>query len=179
MLTSIVHGGLVHVARSTTIVDARAVAMLSDREVSMRRVEAYTTSTINGSLKLGQVVRARKGLLGASVTKLAEDLSIRIGEEESRTTEGSLLHHGRVAKLLDKSLTTLDRGIGYLSSLGGTEADPATALNAIQKSNHAVDVSEVDEGVSHVAARLEVDAQVDKVESTEADIVEDRLERQL
>jgi hypothetical protein len=178
-LLCVVHGSLHHVARSATIVGASAVAMLSDRRVAMRGEEANGTSTIHGALKLGQIVGAREELLRAGVTKLLGDLSVDVREEQARTTERSLLHDGRVAELLNQSLTTLDSRVRDLSSLGGVEAFPAPTLDLVDEGDHAMDICEVDEGVTDVAARLEIYTKIDEVVGTEAGIVEDSLERHL
>lgn len=178
-LASKVHGGLHHVARGAAIVGAHTGAVLSDGRVTVGWVEADATSAIHRALKLGQIVRTREGLLGAGVAKLGHDLCVSVCEEETRTTEWSLLHDGGVAELLNKSLTTLDSGVGDLGGLGRTEADPATTLDAIDERDHAMNIGEVDEGVAYVAAGLEVNAKVHEVVSAEADIVEDGLERHL
>lgn len=141
----------------------------------MRRIETDATSAIHGSLKLGQVVRTRERLLCTGVAQLAHDLRVGVGEEETRTTERSLLHDRRVAELLDESLTTLDGGVGDLGILGRTEAIPATTLKTVDEGDHAVDIGEVDEGIAHIAARLEVDTKVQEVVGTKADVIEDGL----
>ena len=178
-LASELHSCLEHVARCTTVVGARASAMLDGRRMTMRRIEADATSAIHGSLQLGQVVGTRKLLLGTGVAQLGDDLGISISEEETRATERCLLHDGGVAELLDESLATLDGGVGDLGSLGGVKARPRTTLNAIDECNHAMNIGEVDEGIADIARGLEVDAEVDEVVGAEADIVEDCLERHL
>lgn len=174
-----VHSGLHDIARATTVVSTGAVAVLSDWRVSIGRVQADATSTIHGTLKLGKVVGAREGLLGTGGAQLAHHLSVDERKDQSRATVWSLLHDGGVAKLLDKSLATLDGGIGDLGSLVGVEAGPESTLNTIDEGEHAIGVGEVDEGVANVAARLEVYAEVHEVVSAEADFVEDVLQGHL
>jgi hypothetical protein len=60
-----------------------------------------------------------------------------------------------------------------------TVAKPATALDAVDESDHATDVGKVNEGIAYVAAGLEVDTEVHEVVGAEADLVEGGLERQL
>lgn len=145
----------------------------------MGREQTYGARAVHGTLKLRQVVRTREGLLKSCRAKLASDLSVNVGDEQTRTTEWSLLHDGRVAELLNESLTTLDGGVGDLSSLGRSITNPATTLELVDEGDHTMDVGEVDEGITNVACRLEVDAQVHEVVGTEASIVEDSLESHL
>jgi len=168
-----------HVTRSATVVGARAGAVLSDGRVSMRRIQANAAGAVHGTLELRQVVRTRKGLLRARVAETTHGLSVSVGEEQARTAERSLLHDGRVAELLNKRLTALDGGIGDLSSLGRAKSNPGTTLDAVDERNHAADIGEVDEGIAHIATGLEVNAKVHEVVGTEADIVENGLERHL
>jgi len=147
-----VHSCLHNVAGSATIIATTTDAVLSERRVAVRGKQTDGASTIHGALELGQVVGTRKGLLSAGGAKLAGGLSVDVGVEEARTTERSLLHHRRVAELLDESLTTLDGGIGNLSSLVGAISSPAATLDVVDESDHAVDVGEVDEGVADVAS---------------------------
>jgi hypothetical protein len=141
----------------------------------MRRVEADATSGVHGALKLGEVVRTRECLLSTSLSQLVHHLGFDECVDEARTTERSLLHDGGVAELLDKSLTTLDCGVRDLSVLAGAEARPRATLQTIEQGDHAIGVGEVDEGIAHVAARLEIYAEVQEVVCAEADIVEDSL----
>lgn len=174
-----VHSGLHDIARTPTVVSAGAVAVLGDWRASIGRVQADATSAIHGTLKLGKVVGAREGLLGTGGAQLAHHLSVDEGKHQTRATVRSLLHDGRVAELLDKSLATLDGGIGDLGSLVGVETGPESALDTIDEGEHAIGVGEVDEGVANVAARLEVYAKVHEVVSAEADFVEDVLQGHL
>lgn len=145
----------------------------------MRRVEANTAGTIHRSLELRQVVRTRESLLGSSLTELAHTLSIGIGNEQMWTAEWCLLHDRGVAELLDESFTTLNRGVGNFRSFGRAEAGPATMFNAVDERDHAMDITEIDEGIAHIAAGLEINSKVDKVISAEADIIENGLEGHL
>ena len=86
------------------------------------------------------------------------------------------MHDRGVAELLYQRLAALNRGIRDLCCLGGAIGSPAATLDAVDEGNHATDVSEVDEGIAHVAARLEVNAEVDEVVRTEADFVQEALE---
>jgi len=174
-----VHGSLHHVARSAAIPRAGAVAVLGNGGEPMRRVETDATGAVHRTLKLRQVVRTREGLLGASRSKLISSISVEVGEEETGSTEGRLLHDGRVAKLLHQSLATLDGSVGDLGSLGRTICSPGTTLEAVDEGDHATYVGEVDEGIAHVAAGLEVDAKVEEIVGAKADFVEDSLERHL
>lgn len=126
--------------------------MFSDGRVAVRGEQTDGASTIHGALELGQVVGTREDLLGASGAKLAGDIRVDVSEEEARATERSLLHDRRVAELLDESLTTLDGGIGDLSSLVRAVSNPAATLDVVDEGDHAVDVGEVDEGVTDVTS---------------------------
>lgn len=179
VLVGEVHGGLHHVARATTVVGARAVAVLGAGSVSTRRVKTGATSTIHGALELGDVVGTRERLLGAGEANLIHHLSLGEGDDETRAAEWSLLHDRRVAELLNKCLTSLDSRIGNLGGLRGVEARPDAVFDAVDQHKHAVGVGEVDEGVSDVAARLEIDPEIDEVVCAEAGDVDDVLESHL
>jgi len=140
-------------------------------------VKADATSAIHGTLKLGKVVGAGKRLLSTSNAKATHVPSVCNSDDETRATERRLLHDRGVAELLDQSLAALDSRIRNLSSLVRSETRPGTTLHAVNDSKHAVGISEVDEGIADIATRLEVDTEVQKVVSTEADVVEDVLER--
>jgi hypothetical protein len=178
-LTGVVGGSLSHVARCATVIGAVTVAVLADTRDAMRRVQTNAASAVHRPLELGEVVRTREGLLSTRVAKPVEQVGIVVGQEQAWTAEGGLLHDRGVAELLDQSLTTLDGGVRDLSGLGRTVAKPATALDAVNESDHATDVGKVDEGIAHVAAGLEVDTEVHEVVGAEADLVEGGLERQL
>lgn len=178
-LASEVHRSLHHVTRSAAIVSTGTVAVLGHGRETMRRVETNAAGAVHRTLKLRQVVRTREGLLSAGGAKLVAGIGIEVGKEEARTTEWCLLHDGRVAELLHQGLTTLDRGVRDLSSLGRAVGCPATTLDAVDEGDHATDVGEIDEGVAHVAARLEVNAEVEEVICAKADFVKNGLERHL
>ena len=175
-LASKVHGSLHHVTRSTTVVCAGTVAVLGDGRESMRGVETNTASAVHRTLKLRQVVRTREGLLGASGTKLIRYFGVEVGEEKAGATEGSLLHYRRVAELLDQSFTALDCGIRYLSSLRRAVGGPTATLDTIDEGDHTTNICEVDEGIAYIAARLEVNAEVEEIVGAEANFVKNRLE---
>lgn len=87
------------------------MTMLSVVRIAVRGEQTDGASAVHGTLKLGEVIGTGEDLLGACRATLAVDLSIVGGDEETRTTEGSLLHDRRVAEFLDESLTTLDRSV--------------------------------------------------------------------
>jgi hypothetical protein len=178
-LTSEVHGGLEHVTRSTTIIATSTSAVLSNGRVTVGREQANGASAVHRTLKLGQVVGSRKDLLGAGGSKLASDFRVHVGEEQTRTAEWSLLHDRGVAELLDECLTTLNGSVGDLSSLVGSVSRPAATLDVVDESNHTMNICEIDEGITDIATRLEIDAKVYEVVGTEALLIEDSFEGQL
>jgi hypothetical protein len=179
VLASRILGNLLLVARGATVVATITVAVLSVGRIAMRGEQADGASAIHGTLELGQIVGSWEGLLSAGGSKLTCGLGVDIREEETRTTEWSLLHDRRVAELLDESLTTLDGGVRDLGSLVGAVSEPAATLNVVDESDHSVDVGEVDEGVANIAARLEVNAKVHEVVGAKALLIEDSLEGRL
>ncbi len=179
MLVSKVHGGLHHVARGAAVVHARAVAEFDAGRVTTRRVKAGATGTIHGTLKLGDVVRTRERLFGAGEANLIHHLSLGKGDDDTRAAERSLLHDRRVAELLNKRLASLNRRIRNLGGLVRVEAGPEAMFDAVEELDHAVGVGEVDEGITDVAARLEVYAKVEEVVCAEAGDVDHVLESHL
>jgi hypothetical protein len=178
-LTSKVDSSLQNVPGSAAIVTTTTDSVFSGGRVAVRGKQTDGAGAIHRTLKLGEVVWAREHLLGAGVAKLAGDLSVNVRVEETRATEGSLLHDGGVAELLDQSLTTLDGGVRDLGGLVGTITNPGATLDVVDQVDHAVDVGEVDEGITDVATGLEVNAKVHEVVGTKALLVEDGLEGQL
>jgi hypothetical protein len=178
-LTSKVDSSLKSVPGSAAIVATTTVPVFSGGRIAVRGKQTDGAGAVHGTLELGEVVWAREDLLNAGVPKLAGDLSVNVRVEETRATERSLLHDGRVAELLNQSLTTLDGGVRDLSGLVGTVTNPGATLDVIEQVGHAVDVGEVDEGIADVATGLEVNAKVHEVVGTKALLVEDGLEGQL
>lgn len=178
-LMSKVHGSLHDVAGAATVVCAGTVAVLGQRSVSVGGIETDATGAVHRTLKLGKIVGAREGLLGTGSAQLTHHLSVGDGEDQARATVRSLLHDRRVAELLDKCLAALDGGVGDLGGLLGVETGPESTLDAVNERQHAVGIGEVDEGVTNVAARLEVNAKVHEVVCAEADVIEDVLQGHL
>lgn len=179
VLVSKVHGRLHHVTRAAAVVSARTVAVFGASRVSTRRIETSATSGVHGALELRDVVRTRKGLLGASEANLVHYLGFSEGDDKTRAAEWSLLHDRRVAELLNKRLASLDCRVRDLGGLVGVETGPEATLDAIDEHEHTVRIGKVDEGVANVAAGLEINPQIYEIVGAEAGDVDHVLQSHL
>jgi len=141
--------------------------------------ETDGSSAVHGTLKLAQIVWSREWLFDTSNADLVHIHGVFVWHEEARTAERSLLHDRRVSELLHKGLAALNRRVRDLGVLVRAVADPTAAFDLVEHGNHATNVREVDERVPDVVSRLEIDAKVDEVVRTEADLVKKSFERQL